>query len=100
MQRRDFMKGVAGAGLLSLVPAIGCGSRGTWWDLPVNFDGRVVVVGAGAAGLAAGMAGKCCTIVCDSGKTLSAAVLMVILMSSISNFTSCAPDLATKRIRF
>ena len=54
MQRRDFMKGVAGAGLLSLVPAVGCGSRGIWWDLPVNFDGRVVVVGAGAAGLAAG----------------------------------------------
>lgn len=54
MQRRDFMKGLAGAGLLSLVPTIGCGSRGIWWDLPVNFDGRVVVVGAGAAGLAAG----------------------------------------------
>lgn len=55
MQRRDFLNGVAGAGLLSLLPTVGgCSARGTWWDLPVAFDGRVVVVGAGASGLAAG----------------------------------------------
>ncbi|MCP4805208.1 MAG: FAD-dependent oxidoreductase [Proteobacteria bacterium] len=54
MRRRNFMKGVAGAGLVSLLPTVGCNARGAWWDLPVNFDGRVVVVGAGAAGLAAG----------------------------------------------
>lgn len=54
MRRRNFLKGAAGAGLMSLLPTAGCRSGGTWWDLPVNFQGRVVVVGAGAAGLAAG----------------------------------------------
>ena len=54
MRRRSFLKGAAGAGLVSLLPTVGCASQGTWWDLPVNFQGRVVVVGAGAAGLAAG----------------------------------------------
>ena len=54
MRRRSFLKGAAGAGLVTLLSTVGCATRGTWWDLPVNFQGRVVVIGAGAAGLAAG----------------------------------------------
>ncbi len=53
MKRRSFLKGAAGAALVSLLPTVGCAGGG-WWDLPVNFQGRVVIVGAGAAGLAAG----------------------------------------------
>ena len=54
MRRRDVLKAAVGGGLLPFLPSIGCARGQTWWDLPVNFDGRVVVIGAGPAGLAAG----------------------------------------------
>jgi monoamine oxidase len=60
MNRRDFLRQCAQ--LAACVPALSvlgaCGSAkeplGLYRDLEVNFDGSVLVIGAGAAGLAAG----------------------------------------------
>lgn len=59
MKRRDFMAQCAR--LMACFPAaslLGCGpeapSLGLYSDFDVNFDGSVLVIGAGAAGLAAG----------------------------------------------
>jgi len=57
MNRRDFLR--ACAALSASLPMFrmlgGCSSAGgLYQDLPVSFDGDVLVIGAGAAGLAAG----------------------------------------------
>jgi len=50
MKRRELL---AGFPLLALLTS--CGEdTGQYWDFEVNFTGRVTVIGAGAAGLAAG----------------------------------------------
>ncbi len=54
-------------------------------------------IAAGAAGIAT--AGVCCIMVTGAAAS-PFSVLMVILISPISRFTSLAPDLATNLIRF
>jgi monoamine oxidase len=57
MKRRDFLKACAALGAtMPFFKMLGCasGSEGLYWDLDVQFEGKVIVVGAGAAGLAAG----------------------------------------------
>ena len=52
MNRRDLLKLSASFPVLG---AMGCGpSTGRYWDFDVRFEGKAVVVGAGASGLAAG----------------------------------------------
>ncbi len=56
MNRREFLEicGALGASL-PFFSLVGCSDDdGLYWDFDVRFDGKVVVVGAGAAGLAAG----------------------------------------------
>lgn len=57
IRRREFLK--ACAALAATVPffkLLGCGAgrEDLYWDIDVQFEGKVIVVGAGAAGLAAG----------------------------------------------
>lgn len=55
--RRDLMRGLGALGLSSPFWGLLAGCKdadGLWWDLPVNFSGKVIIIGAGAAGLAAG----------------------------------------------
>lgn len=59
MNRRDFLSACAALGAsLPFFRALGCTVGGVdgeqYWDFEVTFTGKVVVVGAGAAGLAAG----------------------------------------------
>lgn len=59
MERREFLRGAMAAGMAPAVAstfATACGGAriGRLWDFNVSFDGEVVVIGAGAAGLAAG----------------------------------------------
>jgi monoamine oxidase len=59
MDRRDFLRGVMAAGMAPAAAsafATACGGPqiGRLWDFNVTFDGEVVVIGAGAAGLGAG----------------------------------------------
>ena len=52
MNRRRVLMGAAALGM---APWSGCGARAEgYWDVDVAFSGRVIVIGAGAAGLAAG----------------------------------------------
>lgn len=59
MNRRDFLNACGALGAsLPFFKALGCTVGGVdgeqYWDFEVTFTGKVVVVGAGAAGLAAG----------------------------------------------
>lgn len=60
MNRRDFLKACAalGGSMPFFAGLAACASDngvpGDYWDFDVNFTGRVLVIGAGSAGLAAG----------------------------------------------
>ena len=58
MNRRAFVQACAAlGGSLPFFNLLGCaseGDEGLYWDFDVAFEGKVVIIGAGAAGLAAG----------------------------------------------
>jgi len=57
MKRRDFLQACAALSSLPFFAGLaGCegDGRGEYWDIDVRFTGKVIVIGAGAAGLAAG----------------------------------------------
>lgn len=58
MDRRDFLRSMAAAGMAPAAAsafATACNPDiGQFWDFDVQFEGEVVVIGAGAAGLGAG----------------------------------------------
>jgi monoamine oxidase len=57
MNRRELLQRIAAlSATLPFFAQIGCApeDEGLYWDFDVKFEGKVVVIGAGAAGLAAG----------------------------------------------
>ncbi|MEM1414877.1 MAG: NAD(P)/FAD-dependent oxidoreductase [Myxococcota bacterium] len=54
MKRRDFLRGGLAAGLGALAPGCAFEAGGRYDDFDVAFSGNVLVIGAGASGLAAG----------------------------------------------